>query len=348
MQEAKTYDKLIIQEIREETPDTKTFVLKQVTGIPYRYRAGQFLTLVFPKAEGEERRSYSLSSSPKSGEPLMITVKRIANGAYSRQLLDHAVEGDALLCSGIGGLFVLPGDLSPYRQFFFMAAGSGIVPIFALIKTLLQQEGNISIVLIYSNRNREYTIFYDQLTDLAWKSKGRLIIDFLFSSSNNILKARLNNSLLAVKLLQHSKAQSGEILCYICGPLDYMDTVSITLLTEGIPKNNIRKENFVPYTPEKTEEPPDTRPHQVTIHLKDRSVTFTVQYPVSILDQAKKEGLPLPYSCSSGQCGSCTALCTRGRVWLAYNEVLTEKDIEQGYVLTCQGFPVGGDVELQY
>lgn len=349
MHEDQHYQKLVIQQIITETPDTKSFILKQVTGTPLTYRAGQFLTLVFPKHNGEERRSYSISSAPAKGEPLTITVKRIENGAFSRHLIDHAQVGDELLSSGIGGLFVLPENPDQYKQVFFIAAGSGITPVFSLIKTILKQYQHLSIVLIYSNRSRNHTIFYDELMELAEKSQGRLIIDFLFSSSNNILKSRLNNSLLTAMLQQHGNAKAEEILCYICGPLEYMDTVSITLLTEGIPRSNIRKENFVSFVPEKKEEPPDKEPHHVRIKFKDGLVKeIKVQYPVSILHQAKKEGIALPYSCESGQCGSCTALCTRGQVWIAYNEVLTEKDLEQGFILTCQGFPIGGDVELEY
>jgi len=342
------YQRLTIQKIIQETPDARTFILQQHTGEPYRYKAGQFLTLAFPKATGEQRRSYSLSSAPVCGDPLSITIKRVENGEFSRYFIDHAQEGDELLAAGIGGLFVLPEDMTAYRQVFFMAAGSGITPVFSLIKTILHSYPHISVVLIYSNRSSRDTIFYDALIALAAASNGRLIIDFLFSSSNNILKSRLNNSLLASMLGKYGKARPEEILCYICGPVDYMDTVGITLLTEGIPRENIRKENFVSYKPEQAETPPDTDPHQVSVRFKDRTVLFTVQYPVSILHQALKEGIALPYSCESGQCGSCAARCTSGRVWIAYNEVLTERELNQGLVLTCQGFPIGGDITLEY
>ncbi len=348
MPEQTPYEQLVIEKIITETPDAKTFVLRQLSGIPYAYKPGQFLTLVFPKATGEQRRSYSLSSTPAGNEPLSITIKRVENGEYSRYFIDHAQEGDRLLSTSPGGLFVLPDDTRAYKQVFFIAAGSGITPVFSLIKTILLQHPHLSVVLIYSNRSARDTIFYDALIELAQHSQGRLIIDFLFSSSNNILKSRLNNSLLASLLNDYGKACREEILCYICGPVDYMDTVSITLLTEGIPRDNIRKENFVSYVPDLTELPSDTDPHQVSIKLKDRVVTLQVQFPVSILHQAQKEGIALPYSCESGQCGSCAARCTQGRVWIAYNEVLTDRELNQGLILTCQGFPVGGDVHLEY
>ncbi len=348
MQEHPTYQRLVIAQIISETQDARTFVLQQQDGTPYRYSSGQFLTFAFPKPSGEQRRSYSISSSPVCDEPLSITVKRVENGEYSRYFIDHAQVGDELLCTGVAGLFTLPADLSSYRQVFFFVAGSGITPVFSLIKTILAAHQHLSIVLIYSNRSAGDTIFYRQLIHLAEHSKGRLIIDFLFSSSNNILKSRLNNSLLTAMLAEREQTSRDTMLCYICGPVDYMDTVSITLLTEGVPKQNIRTENFVSYIPEITETPPDTEPHTVRIQIDGQEHHMQVQYPVSILQQAKKEGIHIPYSCESGQCGSCVARCTRGRVWIAYNEVLTDRELEQGLVLTCQGFPVGGDIELEY
>lgn len=348
MQEFPTHQRLVIQQIITETPDARTFILQQ-PGAPYTYRSGQFLTFAFPKPSGDEqRRSYSISSSPACNEPLSVTIKRVENGEYSRYFIDHAREGDELLCTGVGGLFTLPEDMSPYKQVFFFAAGSGITPVFSLIKTILAEHQELSIVLIYSNRSAGDTIFYHQLIRLAEQSSGRLIIDFLFSSSNNILKSRLNNSLLTAMLVQRELTVRNAMLCYICGPLEYMDTVSITLLTEGVPKANIRTENFVSYKPEITDPPPDTEAHTVHIKLGGAEYNMAVQYPTSILQQAKKEGIHLPYSCESGQCGSCVARCTRGRVWIAYNEVLTDRELDQGLVLTCQGFPVGGDVTLEY
>jgi len=342
------YQALAIRQIVEETSDARTFILEQDGEKIYHYKAGQFLTFAFPGLAGEQRRSYSISSSPALGEPLAITVKRVENGAFSRYFIDHAKEGDVLQCVGVAGLFTLPEDMDRYSQVFFLAAGSGITPVFSLVKTALHQYPHLSIVLIYSNRSAADTIFYLQLQELAAKSRGRLKIDFLFSTSNNILKSRLNNSLLSSMLSDYLNTTKEKTLAYICGPVDYFDTVNITLLTDGIPKDNIRKELFVPFTPDQNELPPDTLPHKVKIRLKNGIAELTVQHPVSILHQAMKEGIALPYSCESGQCGSCAARCISGHVWIAYNEVLTDRELSQGLVLTCQGFPYGGDVELEY
>jgi ferredoxin len=120
-----------------------------------------------------------------------------------------------------------------------------------------------------------------------------------------------------------------------------------TLQEEKVLKENIRRENFSieKLHPPKAE-PPDKDRHEVKIHYGGATHQFTVQYPDTILKSATKHNISLPYSCETGRCGNCAALRVTGKVWLSYNEVLTEKELDNGFTLTCVGYPVGGDVEL--
>ena len=129
------YKTLRIHSIHEEINGFKTFTFEEGHGI--NYKSGQYITFVQQVAGKEVRRSYSITSSPQLNEPLTIGVKRVENGLFSRQLIDHAKPGDEWITTGAGGLFVLPDDVRNYHQVFFLAAGSGITPIFSLIKTVL-------------------------------------------------------------------------------------------------------------------------------------------------------------------------------------------------------------------
>src|SRR5205085_8178094 len=142
-----------------ETNNAKTFVLQPLGDAVINFQAGQFLTFVFDTRFGEKRRSYSISSSPGMNEPLSISVKRVENGEFSRLLISHAKVGDVLNSSGVSGLFCLPDNMDAIDQFFFFAAGSGITPIYSIIKTLLTTTKKM-IVLIYSNKSEEDTIFH--------------------------------------------------------------------------------------------------------------------------------------------------------------------------------------------
>jgi ring-1,2-phenylacetyl-CoA epoxidase subunit PaaE len=337
-----SYISLKITHIRRDTTNSKSFVLKQFHGNPIQYKAGQFLTLIFIRKNVEERRSYSISSTPVLNEPLTITVKRIDNGEYSRHLFDFAKVGDELLTIGASGFFTLPENLNEYSQLTFLAAGSGITPILPLIKTILYSGHAPPVTLLYSNRSESETIFLDQLRQLIDEFPNRLNVEFLYSTSQNLLKARLTK-LLLVAYVNEKVRHKDKALFYICGPFQYMQMATIVLLTEGIPAGNIRKENFSTEKPVIKDLPPDVNPHRVRINFNGKEHSLTVQYPVTILGAAKQKGIMLPYSCEAGKCGTCAATCLQGHVWLSYNEVLLDRELEKGRVLTCTGYPYGKD-----
>lgn len=338
----------IITSIREETPGVKTFSLRQEDGSVIPYAAGQFITFVFTHHGKEERRSFSISSSPVLNEPLSFTVKRIDNGAYSRLLTDRATIGNRLLTTGAAGLFTLPASIDAFSQVFFFAAGIGITPIFSLIKTLLYTQPHKQIVLIYSNRSKEDVVFYNELNILAKKFPGNFKVEFLYSTSFDLARARLSKALLPVFLKEYATAPKEKMLFYICGPFSYMRMAILALEEQGIDNAQIKKENFNTNDRQIIRtEPQDKTMHRVRIKMDNKEYSFSVQYPDTILQAAKKNGIALPYSCEVGRCGSCAARCIQGKVWLSYNEVLMDTDLAHGSILTCVGHPVDGDVVIE-
>lgn len=346
MIENNLYKTIRIQHIQKVAEGFKTFSFNNDHEIIYK--AGQYLTLVRHTHNEELRRSYSITSSPVLNEPLSIGVKRIENGFFSRLLVDNVVEGDELITIGAGGLFVLPGDIHSYKQVFFFAAGSGITPVYSLIKTLLYAHEKIDVVLIYSNASENKTVFLHELKILEEKFSKRFHIKFLFSNIVHLSKARLHRELLEEFLNEFSVADYAQTLFYTCGPESYMRLCTYTLQVNDVPKTNIKREDFVINAIRKRDaSPPDKNTRTVTLTFNHKKVEFTVYYPDSILQAAKKANIVLPYSCEAGRCASCIAKCVEGKVWHSYNEVLTENDIQQGLILTCVGHPVGSDVVLK-
>ena len=337
-----------IKEIIPETKNCKTFVLESRGDGHIIYKPGQFLTFIFNSISGEQRRNYSLSSSPVLNEPLSITVKRIPNGLYSRKLVDAAKTGDLLTTIGASGFFTLPPDMTSYRQLFLLAAGSGITPVFSILKTALQDFPGMRIVLIYSNHSREETIFYHALRKLEVRYADRLQIEWLFSDAFDHTRSRLGNWLLNELIKKYVAAPLAQCLFYLCGPLSYMRTITITLLIAGVNRANIRKEEFVITQPLIQLKPPDTLPRGISVTLNEKKYQFTNEYPQTILQSAKLAGVDLPYSCETGRCGTCAAVCTNGNVWMKYNEVLTDQDLQTKKILTCTGYAVYGDAELDF
>ncbi|RYD56069.1 MAG: ferredoxin--NADP reductase [Sphingobacteriales bacterium] len=344
---ASIFQRVTITSIRQETEDVKTFTLAPEDGTELTYQAGQFITFVAYHAGKEERRSYSFSSSPLLNEVPAITVKRVDNGFFSRYLIDEAQPGDQLDTIGASGFFTLPDDVANYKQLFFFAAGVGITPIISIIKTALQTHPNINVTLVYSNSNIASTVFYAELQQLEAKYL-RLKIVYLFSDAKNLMKARLSKWMVPELLNKELMAGKEETLFYLCGPFAYMRTVVLSLEEYGVPAANIRKENFNTSLAVLKQVPPDTDAHEVTIELNGTKYQFPSQYPSTILQSAKDRGLNLPYSCSTGRCGTCAAHCTAGKVWHSYNEVLTDVELDSGIVLTCTAYPIGGDVTIQF
>jgi len=340
------YLPLTITHIKEEIPEVKTFVFANDDAAAITYAPGQYLTLVAQDAQMEVRRSYSITSSPALGEPLSIGVKRIENGLLSRRLIDHAKVGDQLLTIGAAGFFTLPDNLKAYQQVFFWAAGSGITPIYALLKTILFQHPAIAVVLIYSNHEPGTTIFYTELQQLEKQFSKRLTIKFLFSVSPRLDQARLHKDLLKRIVKELATTSMSEIVCYVCGPENYRRLCLYGLREIGVPAQNIRQETFSTTKVQVRETPPDVQPHNVSVHFNGETFWFEAQYPATLLQAAKKAGLSLPYSCEAGRCGNCAATCLAGNVWMSYNEVLTDKEMAQGLILTCVGYAVAGDVVL--
>ncbi len=282
-----------ILSIHRETENAASFVLQPIPKM-ISYEAGQFITFIFKNRNGEEeRRSYSISSASILNEPLMITVKRVVNGAYSRKLLDMAAVGDELTGLAPTGFFTLPVQISPESSFIFFAAGSGITPVYAMIKTILAKSQNNTVILVYSNQSENETIFYDELKLLEQQYAAQFHIHFLFSNALHYSKARLSALMVEDIIRKYFEDSLEDVWVYICGPFQYM--LMITLVTKGmgIREEKIRKENFIIHTTAPLLKPPDTASHTVFARLNDVEYSWKVQYPDTILAAAKKQGIAL-------------------------------------------------------
>jgi ring-1,2-phenylacetyl-CoA epoxidase subunit PaaE len=329
--------------ILPETADMKTIVLERRSGEPAPYQAGQFLTLLFNTHGRELRRSYSFSSAPAVDAGPAITVKRVVNGEVSRRLLDHLRVGDVAVSLPPAGRFTLEDN---HDFHVFIAAGSGLVPVFALLKELRAKRPEARVMLLTQQHDAASTPFRDALTgmgvdwtDVLTVRDGRLTKDRLMAWIRRVLTTGGPG-------LENDARAAGEARFYLCGPPDFMRWVQIVLRTMGIADDRVKREHFtvgpIPAAPPVF----DASPRKVVVRAEiDRE--FVATWPESILTAAIRQGIPLPYSCRAGRCSSCVAHCVRGRVRMANNEVLTERDLAAGLVLTCVGY-AETDVELDY
>lgn len=307
------------------------------------YQAGQFLNLMHPREEVV--RSYSFLSCPETDPCPAIGLRRIPNGRMSRYLYDQIGPGDYVLSRGVQGIFRLPESLGDWDQLFFFAAGIGITPIYSMIKSAIGRGYTGRLNLVYANRSPRTTLFQKELEELVAPSSG-LKVDWFYSSHQDLLRARLNKQVLEelVPALRH--APRNRCLFYTCGPLAFMRMVQFGLIEQGYDPSQIRKEHFHTQVPVTVQIPPDKEAHRVDLEWKGEHWSFICQYPRTILQSAREAGLDIPYSCEAGFCGTCMIYKHQGQVWHRQNEVLTDRDIREGKVLTCVAYPQGGAVRL--
>ena len=346
----------VIQVITE-TPDAKTYVLEEANRKPVTWDAGQSLTFLFNHPGHEIRRSYSICTTQGIDKHVAITVKKKENGEISRHILHTWQPGTLVNSLPPAGRFIIETDPAQKRQLWFIAAGSGIVPMLALIKKALYQEPGSHITLLYQNHDERNIIYHQPLQQLALQYPQRFTrIDLLSNPIDEDTKpARLNNWLLekiisanlpSTTLPSTPLRTAIPTLFYTCGPEPFMRMVQFTLRVLGFNEDQLRKEHFVI---EPIRKPAFTMPStafKVVLHYAHQTHHFTSAWPDTILQAAQKQGIALPYSCNAGRCATCAAHCHKGSVTMSNNEVLTDKDLQAGLVLTCTGY-AATDLELE-
>jgi ring-1,2-phenylacetyl-CoA epoxidase subunit PaaE len=347
------YYQLKVKQIIAETKDAITIVFHHPES-KITYKSGQFLTLIMPFDGKEIRRAYSLCSSPFVDEDLAVTVKRVDHGLMSNWLLDKLQVGDSIKVMAPTGQFTTEIDKGRKRHLIMFAGGSGITPMMSHIKSLLTQEPDSIVSLIYCNRDIDSIIFKDELAKWETNYQGRLhVIHILDNAPMNWqgYSGLLNPDMLK-KLFERIPDWGLEKTTYLmCGPEGMMKNVETLLSDHRIPSEKIFKESFVQGTidkAKKAEVPSDEKkPREVTVRYDGNEYKFIVEPHRSILETALDQGIDLPYSCQSGLCTACRGKALSGKVRLDEEEGLSKSEREQGYVLTCVGHPMTDDVVIE-
>ena len=349
------YYDLKVKKIVQETRDAISIVFEQPTSGKIKYKSGQFLTLISPIEGKEIRRAYSLCSSPFVDEDLAVSIKRVDNGLMSNWLPDHLKAGNILKVMEPMGQFTTEYNKGQKRHLVMFAGGSGITPMMSLIKSLLTQEPDSIVSLIYCNRNIDSIIFKEELTKLETKYEGRLhVIHVLDEAPMNWqgYSGLLNREMLT-KLFERIPNWGIEKTTHLmCGPEGMMKNVDTLLQEHHIPKEKVFKESFVSPTiakePKKDAAPSaEWKAREVTIRYDGQEYKVLVQPDRAILETALDAGIDLPYSCQSGLCTACRGKALSGKVKLDEEEGLSQSEREEGYVLTCVGHPLTDDVVIE-
>jgi ring-1,2-phenylacetyl-CoA epoxidase subunit PaaE len=351
---------LKVKSIIQETHDAVSIWFENPENQPLSYKAGQFLTFIITQNGTQIRRAYSLCSSPVVDEFPAVAVKKVPNGNISQYMNTQIKVGDVLECLSPLGVFTTDFDAENERHLVLFAGGSGITPLFSILKTALHQEPKTKVSLIYANRDVESIIFKTQLEELQKKYNGRFeIVQVLEKAGffwNKGYKGYLDTSKIKKILASLPQLNIRDTEYFMCGPQPMMKVIETAFKELNLPLDKLKKENFN-LSPEESAEGKSSKittdnvaqgdGFSVTVRYDGEENTFKVPPHKTILEVALSLNIDLPYSCQSGMCTACLGRCIEGKVQLDEEDALTPKELAQGMILTCVGHPLNDGVVIE-
>ena len=346
-----SFHKLQIKEVIQETDNAVSIVFHVPAELQslYQFLAGQYVNLKLTLDGQEIRRAYSVCSSPKSGE-LRIAIKSVQDGHFSKFANANLRAGDFLDVSKPEGKFIFEPDNEKQKNYAGFAAGSGITPVMSILKSVLESEPKSTFVLVYGNKSPKETIFHNELHELQLKYVGRFFVHYVFSQAkaDGELFGRIDKSTVNFVLNNKHKEKAFDKF-YLCGPEAMINLVSSVLKEENISETDIKFELFSSSsTKESLQIESNSGTSKIEMMVDDTLTTFQMSQKQTILEAALKQGIDAPYSCQGGICCSCLARIKKGTAEMKKNSVLTDNEIAEGLILTCQAYPTSDDVYVDY
>jgi ring-1,2-phenylacetyl-CoA epoxidase subunit PaaE len=342
--------KLQIKEVKRETANAVSVVfnIPEELKSAYQFVAGQYINLKLTLDGKEIRRAYSICSSPNSSE-LRIAIKSVKQGTFSKFANDNLKAGDIIEVGQPEGKFTFEPSSEKQKNYAAFVAGSGITPVLSILQSVLENEPNSSFVLIYGNKTPEETIFHNQLHELQLKYVGRFFVHYVYSQAKieGELFGRIEKSTINFVLNNKHKEKEFDKF-YLCGPEEMINLVSNVLKEHNIADKNIKFELFSTSSVENVEATSHEGHTKITVVVDGDQATFEMSQKQTILEAALKQGLDAPYSCQGGICSSCLARVTTGTAEMRKNSILTDGEIAEGLILTCQAHPTSAEIHVDY
>lgn len=340
----KGFTRLTIQEVKHLTNDAVqlSFKIPMDQASNFRFLPGQYVNLAATIDGQEVRRSYSICSAPSEG--LSVGIKQIEGGVFSRFAKHQLTAGDSLLVSAPQGNFQYDGTAKKVVAF---AAGSGITPVFSIAKSL---PNDASMNLFYGNRLEQNAMFLEELRGLP---QVHLHPYLSGETKEGFSEGRLDKGAISAIIKRDLDLLKADAY-YICGPEEMIVAAVEVLKMFGVVKEKIHYELFttpVHLVSETTSNSSDafSGVSKVTVILDDEKINFSLKTDgKTLLDAVNNEGFDAPYSCRGGVCCTCRAKVLKGSAKMTLNYSLTDEEVRNGYILTCQAHPTSEEIVISY
>lgn len=345
-----SFYKLAIKEIIRETADAVSilFNVPEELQSNYSFVAGQYVNLKVTLDGQEIRRAYSICAAPQSGE-LRIAVKSVKNGFFSKFANEKLSVGNVIEVGTPEGKFTFEPKADRQKNYAAFVAGSGITPVFSIIKSVLEEEPNSTFVLVYGNKSEKETIFHNQLHNLQLQYVGRLFVQYVYSQStaDNALLGRIDHT--TVNYVLKSKHAEMEFSKYfLCGPEEMIQIVTAALKENNVSDSDIKFELFSTSSSGSKADVGASGHTSISILVDDEETTFEMSQQQTVLEAALKQGLDVPYSCQGGICSSCICKITEGAAEMKKNQILSDAEVAEGLTLACQAYPTTATIKIDF
>ncbi|MAX74546.1 MAG: phenylacetic acid degradation protein [Nioella sp.] len=347
---------LTVTDVTKTIRDAVVVTLQPDDPAAFDFTQGQYLTFR-REFDGEElRRSYSICAGRGEGH-LQVGIKRVEGGAFSTWANEELKPGDRLQAMPPMGSFFTPLDAGAERNYLGFAGGSGITPVLSIIKTVLAEEPRASFTLVYANKGVNSIMFREELEDLKNLHMGRFnVIHILETDAQEIdLFTGLVTEEKCAELFKGWIDIASVDTAFICGPEPMMLGIARALRDHGLSDAQIKFELFASAQPGRAKRPAVSQEAgkaanqaEIAYTLDGSTRTITAAKGVSILDSALAEHLDAPYACKAGVCSTCRCRVLEGEVEMIANHALEDYEVEKGYVLSCQSYPVTDRVIIDY
>ncbi|WP_430964944.1 2Fe-2S iron-sulfur cluster-binding protein [Spongiimicrobium sp. 2-473A-2-J] len=343
------FHSLTVSSVERLTPNAVaiSFSIPKELKDTFSFLSGQYITIKHPMNGGEIRRAYSICSLP-TAPGISVGVKKVEDGTFSVYANTAIKAGDVMEVMPPEGRFVFhPSNREQHIAAF--AAGSGITPILSIAQNVLESHLNSTFVLVYGNQSPEETMFYRNLRALSKKYTNRFFIQFVYSKAQEegSLFGRIDTSTVNFIIKNKFKEVSFDRF-YLCGPEPMIHVVSDTLKVAGVPDADILYELFTSTEAVDTIAENLDGTTKVEVVVDDETYSLSMDKKTLVLDAVLKENIDAPYSCQGGVCSSCIARITEGKAEMVKNQILTDGEIAEGLILTCQAHPLTPTLKVDY
>ncbi len=335
--------------MRRDTRDAivVTFDVPPALRDRFAFSHGQYLTLRTRHGDEDVRRSYSICSGASDGE-LRVAIKRVGGGRFSTWAHDALVPGAVIDVAPPEGRFGLPLAAENAHHYLGIAAGSGITPLLSIVKTTLAVEPRSRFTLVYGNRASSTVMFREELQDLKDRYLDRLVLLFVMSREAQdveLFSGRIDRAKCDA-LLEGWIDPTTIDAAFVCGPEEMTRAATESLVAHGLASDRIKTELFLAaprsgaaFVPRESDG--DGALCEAYAILDGQHRSFTIEKgKETVLDAGLRQGLDLPYSCKGGVCSTCRVKLVEGEVDMDVRYALEDYEVERGFVLMCQSYPV--------